>query len=87
MATAHETLQEVTAAGRKLRDAIPDAYSGYARMSAAAMADGRLAVHVPLPTRGRPASRASSWWMRSRGIPDLRSTRIVSRTMSAGPAT
>jgi len=46
MDTAHETLHEVTAAGRKLRDAIPEVYSGYARLSAAAMADGHLPAKV-----------------------------------------
>jgi AhpD family alkylhydroperoxidase len=46
MATAHETLHEVTAAGRKLRDAIPEVYSGYARLSTAAMADGHLPAKV-----------------------------------------
>jgi AhpD family alkylhydroperoxidase len=39
MATAHELLDEVTTAGRKLRDAIPQVYSGYARLSAAAMGE------------------------------------------------
>jgi AhpD family alkylhydroperoxidase len=40
MATAHEVLHEVTTAGRQLRDAIPEVYLGYARLSAAAMGDG-----------------------------------------------
>jgi hypothetical protein len=40
MATAHEPLHELTSAGRELRDAIPAVYSGYARLSAAAMGDG-----------------------------------------------
>jgi AhpD family alkylhydroperoxidase len=46
MATAHETLHELQAEGRKLRDAIPGVYSGYARMSAAAMGDGELPAKV-----------------------------------------
>jgi AhpD family alkylhydroperoxidase len=46
MATAHETLDELRAAGRKLRDAIPAVYSGYAKMSAAAMDDGELSAKV-----------------------------------------
>jgi len=39
MATAHETLDAARAAGRNLRDAIPGVYSGYLRMSTAAMSD------------------------------------------------
>jgi hypothetical protein len=31
MTTAHELLDEVSTAGRHLRDAIPEVYSGYAR--------------------------------------------------------
>jgi len=47
MATAHETLDEAKAAGRKLRDAIPGVYSGYLRMSAAAVSDdGELPAKV-----------------------------------------
>jgi AhpD family alkylhydroperoxidase len=46
VATADETLEELRAAGRKLRDAIPAVYSGYARMSAAAMGDGELPAKV-----------------------------------------
>ena len=40
MATAHELLHDLTSAGRELRDAIPEVYSGYAKLSAAAMGDG-----------------------------------------------
>jgi AhpD family alkylhydroperoxidase len=46
MTTAHETLDEARAAGRRLRDAIPEVYSGHARMSAAAMRDGELPAKV-----------------------------------------
>lgn len=46
MATAHETLDEMKAAGRKLREAIPDVYSGYAKTSAAALGDGELPARV-----------------------------------------
>jgi AhpD family alkylhydroperoxidase len=46
VATADETLEELRAAGRELRDAIPAVYSGYARMSAAAMGDGELPAKV-----------------------------------------
>jgi AhpD family alkylhydroperoxidase len=39
---AHELLDELSASGRQLRAAIGEVYSGYVRMSAAAMADGEL---------------------------------------------
>jgi hypothetical protein len=40
MATHHEMLHDLAEAGRTLRDAIPEVYAGYVRMSAAALADG-----------------------------------------------
>jgi AhpD family alkylhydroperoxidase len=40
MSDAHELLDDLAAAGRQLREKIPDVYSGYARLSAAAMGDG-----------------------------------------------
>jgi AhpD family alkylhydroperoxidase len=46
MAIAHETFDEMKAAGRKLRAAIPDVYSGYASLSLAAMGDGELPAKV-----------------------------------------
>ncbi len=46
MTTAHELLNDLTGAGRKLREKIPDVYSGYLRMSAAAMGDGELPARV-----------------------------------------
>jgi AhpD family alkylhydroperoxidase len=44
--TAHELRDELRAAGRELRDAIPSVYSGYARLSAAAMGEGELPARV-----------------------------------------
>jgi AhpD family alkylhydroperoxidase len=46
MDTAHEILSEAKASGRRLREAIPEVYSGYVRTSAAAMADGELSAKV-----------------------------------------
>jgi AhpD family alkylhydroperoxidase len=47
MAGARETLELVSQEGRALRDEIPDVYSGYARLHAAAMTDqGELSVKV-----------------------------------------
>jgi AhpD family alkylhydroperoxidase len=44
--TAHELRDELIAAGHELRDAIPSVYSGYARLSAAAMGEGELPARV-----------------------------------------
>lgn len=43
---AHEVMEELRPAGRALRDEIPDVYSGYARLSSAAMAEGALSTKV-----------------------------------------
>ena len=44
--TAHELRDELIAAGRELREAIPGVYSGYAKTSAAALGDGELPARV-----------------------------------------
>lgn len=48
MATAHEVMAEVTAAGRELREAIPEVYAAYAAMQAATTraGDGALSPKV-----------------------------------------
>jgi AhpD family alkylhydroperoxidase len=46
MSTAHELHDELVAAGRQLREKIPDVYAGYARMSKAAMGDGELPARM-----------------------------------------
>lgn len=46
MQHAHEIMSEAKASGRRLREAIPDVYSGYVRLSAAAMSDGELPAKV-----------------------------------------
>jgi AhpD family alkylhydroperoxidase len=40
--TAHETLRELTRPTRELREAIPDAWSGFVAMHDGALADGAL---------------------------------------------
>lgn len=44
MASGHgqEVIDEVAVEGRRLRDRIPEVYSGYVRLSSAAMSDGAL---------------------------------------------
>src|SRR5215510_7381445 len=46
MATAHETRNELIGIGRRLREAIPGVYAGYAQVHNAAMGDGALPARV-----------------------------------------
>lgn len=46
MTTARETQQEVAAAGRRLREAIPEVYEGYRALHQASMGDGALPARV-----------------------------------------
>ena len=46
MSDAHELLDDLNAAGRKLREKIPDVYSGYVRMSAAALGGGEMPARM-----------------------------------------
>ena len=46
MANAHETLEELRAPARELRELIPDVIAGYAAMGRATMAEGVLPVTV-----------------------------------------
>jgi AhpD family alkylhydroperoxidase len=46
LTTAHEPMDELKAAGHRLREAIPAVYSGYSRLAAAAMGEGELPVKV-----------------------------------------
>ena len=97
MATAHETLDEVTAAGRKLRDAIPEVYSGYARLSTAAMADGHLPAKVKelialaiAATRecdGCVAAHARGAASRGATAPEVAEALGVAIMMNGGPGT
>lgn len=44
MEHAHETLKELGAQGRHLRESIPEVYSGFAALDKAALAEGALSV-------------------------------------------
>ena len=46
MTTAQEHHHELIAAGRRLREAIPDVYAGYVSLQRAAMGDGALTARV-----------------------------------------
>jgi AhpD family alkylhydroperoxidase len=44
--TARETQQELAAAGRRLREAIPEVYEGYAALHRASIGDGALPARI-----------------------------------------
>jgi AhpD family alkylhydroperoxidase len=88
MATAHELHDELVASGRKLRDAIPAVYSGYARLSSAAMGEGgelpakvkeliALAIAVTRECDGCVAAHASGAANRDRASLAAGSVRMV----------
>jgi AhpD family alkylhydroperoxidase len=97
MATAHETLDQAKAAGRRLRDAIPDVYSGHVRMSAAAMGDGELpakvkelialAVAVTRECDGCVAAHAKGAVARGATAQEVAEALGVTILMNGGPAT
>lgn len=97
MATAHETLSEAKASGRRLRDAIPEVYSGYARMSAAAMGDGvlpakvkeliALAIAVTRECDGCVAAHASGAAGRGATAQEVAEALGVAILMNGGPGT
>jgi AhpD family alkylhydroperoxidase len=95
--TAHELLHQAKADGRKLRDAIPDVYSGYVRMGTAAMSDGELpakfkelialAIAVTRECDGCIAAHARG--AASRGATDQEVAEMLGVTilMNGGPGT
>jgi AhpD family alkylhydroperoxidase len=90
MATAHELLHQTKADGRKLRDAIPDVYSGYVRMGTAAMSEGELpalAIAVTRECDGCIAAHARG--AASRGATDQEVAEMLGVTilMNGGPGT
>jgi len=98
MATAHELLDELTDAGRRLRDAIPDVYSGHARLSAAAMGDGgelpakmreliALAIAVTRECDGCVAAHARCAARRGATAQEVAEALGVAILMNGGPAT
>jgi len=98
MATAHELLHELTTAGRELRNAIPEVYSGYARLSAAAMGDGGelpakmreligLAIAVTRECDGCIAAHARSCARQGATAQEVAETLGVAILMNGGPGT
>jgi AhpD family alkylhydroperoxidase len=98
MAMAHELLDELTASGRQLRDAIPDVYSGYKRLSSAAMGeDGELpakikelialAIAVTRECDGCVAAHARGAARRGATAQEVAETMGVAILMNGGPGT
>jgi len=98
MATAHELLDELTASGRQLRDAIPDVYSGYSKLSSAAMGEGgelsakfkeliALAIAVTRECDGCVAAHARGAARRGATAQEVAETMGVAILMNGGPGT
>lgn len=97
METAHQIREEAVAAGRKLRDAIPDVYSGYATLHGAAMRDGELpakvkelialAIAVTRECDGCVVSHARSAARRGATAQEVAEAMGVAILMNGGPGT
>jgi AhpD family alkylhydroperoxidase len=98
MVSAHETLEDATAAGRRLRDLIPEVYSGYARLHAAAMAEGgvlpakfkqlvALAIAVTRQCDGCIAAHARSAARAGANPEEVAEAMGVAILMNGGPGT
>jgi len=98
MATHHEMLHDLAEAGRTLRDAIPEVYAGYGRMSAAALADGgavpakmreliALAIAVTRECDGCVAAHARGAARHGATAQEVAETLGVAISMNGGPGT
>jgi AhpD family alkylhydroperoxidase len=100
MSRAHgqEVIDEVSAAGRRLRDRIPDVYGGYVRMHAAAMSgDGALpartkelialAIAVTRECDGCIAAHAKSAALAGATAQEVAEAMGVAIMMNGGPGT
>jgi len=98
VATARETLDETAAMGRRLRDAIPDVYAGYAKLHGASMRGGgalesklleliALAIAVTRECDGCIASHARGAFRAGASSQELAEALGVTILMNGGPAT
>ncbi|SRR6266571_3230790 len=97
MSKAHELHDELVAAGRQLREKIPDVYAGYARMSKAAMAGGELparmrelialAIAVTRECDGCIAAHARGAARQGAGEQEVADALGVTILMNGGPGT
>jgi AhpD family alkylhydroperoxidase len=98
MPTAHELSHELSVAGRQLRDSIPEVYSGYVRMSTAALGDGgelpakireliALAIAVTRECDGCIAAHARGAARRGATEREVAEALGVAIAMNGGPGT
>lgn len=97
MATARETQSELVPLGRRLREAIPDVYAGYAALHTAAMGDGALpakfkelvalAIAVTRECDGCVASHARAAARRGATAQEVAEAMGVAIMMNGGPGT
>ena len=97
MITAHEHHHELIATGRRLREAIPDVYAGYASLQRAAMGDGALtarvkelialAIAVTRECDGCVTAHARSAARRGATAPEVAEAMGVAILMNGGPGT
>ena len=97
MQQAHETLREVGAQGRHLREFIPDVYAGYAALSKGAMSAGvlsakdkqliALAIAVTRECDGCIASHARSAASEGATPQEVAEALGVAIAMNGGPGT
>lgn len=95
--TARETQEELIAAGRQLRAAIPGVYGGYGALHQAAMGDGALparmkelialAIAVTRECDGCISAHARSAWRRGVTAQEVAEAMGVAILMNGGPGT
>ncbi len=98
MSTSHELNHELAAMGRQLRAAIPDVYSGYMQMSAAALGEGgvlparireviALAISVTKECDGCIAAHARGAARRGATAQEVAEALGVAIALNGGPGT
>lgn len=97
MAPARHSQHELIAAGRRLREAIPEVYEGYARLQRASMGDGELpakvkelialAIAVTRECDGCVTAHARGAARRGATAPEVAEAMGVAILMNGGPGT
>ena len=97
MASARENQKELIGLGRRLREAIPDVYAGYAQLHSASMGDGALparfkelialAISVTQECDGCVVAHARAAARRGATAQEVAETMGVAILMNGGPGT
>jgi AhpD family alkylhydroperoxidase len=97
MVSAHESHKELVGLGRRLRDAIPEVYGGYAQLHSASMGDGALparikelialAISVTTQCDGCVIAHARAAARRGATAEEVAETMGVAILMDGGPGT